>query len=582
MKKCKQILSMILCMALALSLLAGCGGPAPAKTSQSAGTDDILNNKETIKLTIFSQTANWSGAQAGWGATLLKDLFNVEVTIIPDADGTYETRMESGNLGDIVIWGSNGDQYQAAVNKGMLFDWEDEDLLATYGQDIQKYFPQALEANRSLNADGKIYGIGHGIAGESGEHDLFLYDWGTRWDAYAAAGYPEVNDLDDLVEAFKKMKQVCPTGDDGKPTYAASIWPDWDGNVVMYVKALAEGYYGYKEMGIGLYDSKTGDFYDCLAENGPYLNALRFFNKLYQNDLLDPDSMTQTYDTMIAKVKNGNILFSIFDYAGSIAFNSEAHIAANQYMAPLVPAEASVIVEGLNVNGNERIWSIGANCVYPEKAMQIINWLSTPEGAMTIWYGIKGLMWDYDENGNTYFTELGKKCTTDPLGTDLTGVEWKSPYSGETYVLDGTFNDGLLQLNNITWAQGAANPDSASGERFNKNTWISEQGEAKNECEADWREKTGANGPQEYLNSVSYTMIPPVAFAEATRDAELELKWQQVIKAIKEGSWNAMYAGSDEEFEQIVANTRASCEGYGYQDCVDWCKAEAARRFAMQ
>ncbi|MGM9607036.1 MAG: hypothetical protein ACI3XJ_05970 [Oscillospiraceae bacterium] len=582
-KTSKRILSLLLAAMMVLSLFAGCGSKTSSGSSAKAddGYDPLIDNDETINLTVFSQLANWSGAQTGWGAVLLKDMFNIELTIIPDSDGTYETRMESGNLGDIVVWGSNGDEYKAAVDQGMLFDWEEEDLVATYGKDILSYFPDALEANRELNADGKIYGYGYNVASESGQHDLFTYDWGIRWDAYAAAGYPEVKDLDDFVVALKAMKEAVPTGDDGKTTYAASLWPDWDGNMVMYVKALAEGYYGYKELGIGLYDSATGDFYDCLEENGPYLNALKFFNNLYQAGLLDPDSMTQTYDTMIAKVRSGNILFSIFDYAGSIAFNSEQHVAENKYMAPLVPKDASVIVEGLTTAGKDRIWSIGNNTVYPEKCMQLINWLSTPDGAMTIWYGIKGLMWDYDENGNTYFTELGKKCYEDN-STDLTGVEWTSPYTGKTYTLDGTFNDGMLQINNTTWASGAENPDSVEGECFHQSTWASRMGDAKNDTEADWREKTGCVGTQEYLDSCSYTMIPAVNFAEATKSPELDLKWQQVIKAIKEGSWNAMYAKTDAEFQQIVDNMRSACNGYGYDECVQWCREQAAARFALQ
>ncbi len=599
MKQFKRILSLMLVLTMVFALLSGCGSSSTSESTaateaqsdtsaQSEGSegeqedyDPLIDNEETIKLTVFSQTSNWSGAQIGWGATLLKDLFNIELVIIPDSDGTYETRMESGNLGDIVIWGSNGDQYQAAAEQGMLFDWEEEDLVSNYGKDIVNYFNEALEANRELNADGKIYGFGHGVSNESGQHDLFIYDWGIRWDAYAAAGYPEVKNLDDFVDALKAMQEACPTGDNGKTTYAASLWPDWDGNMVMYVKALAEGYYGYKEMGIGLYDSSNGDFYDCLEEDGPYLKALKFFNDLYQEGLLDPDSMTQTYDTMIAKVRSGNVLFSIFDYAGSTAFNTAQHISENKYMASLVPEEASVIVEGLSTAGGVRIWSIGNSSVYPEKCMQLLNYLSTPEGAMTIWYGIKGLMWDYDENGNTYFTELGQKCYED-ASTDLTGVEWTSPYTGKTYTLDGTFNDGMLQLNNITWAQGADNPDSAEGECFHQSTWVSRQGEAKNETEADWRERTGCLGTQEYLDSCNYTMIPAVNFAESARSSELDLKWQQVIKAIKEGSWNAIYAKTDEEFQQIVDNMRTSCNGYGYDECVDWCKEQAAARFALQ
>lgn len=575
--KAKRVVSLLLSLVLTAGLLAGCGGPQKIWTD-----DDIINNDETIKLTVFSQTANWSGAQSGWAATYLKDRFNVELTIIPDTDGAYQTRMEKGDLGDIVVWGTNGDQYATAVDRGLLFDWESEDLVHKFGPYIEEHFPDALEANRALNSDGKVYGIGYSVTDEPNQHDTFAYDWGIRWDLYKELGYPKVDNLDDLAVVLQQMKEICPTGDDGKNTYGMSLWPDWDGNMVMYVKAMASAYYGYDELGFGLYDSQTGDYYDCLEEDGPYMDSLHFFNKLYRMGLLDPDSMTQPYDNMSAKVTNGNVFFSIFDYAGSILFNTPTHVADNKYMASLVPTDANVIVYGISTGGSDRIWSIGSKALFPEKCMQIINWLHTPEGAMTIWYGIQGLMWDYDGDGNTYFTDLGETCYFDPT-TDLTGTEWTSPFSGKTYTLDGTFNDGKIQANNITWGFGARNPDSATDECFHFSTWESQMGQPKNDTDADWRAYNNALGTQEYMNTVNYTIVPVVStYHEPAREAELELKWNQVKTAVVNGSWNAIYAKDDAEFDRIISQMRSDCEAYGYDECIEWCNQQAASKFAMQ
>lgn len=588
-----RILAMLLSMVMVLGLLAGCGGnpstPSNTGTPDTQGStvdpadDPLLNNEETVNLTVFSQTANWSGAQTGWSAALLKDKFNIELTIIPDTNGAYQTRMESKNLGDIVIWGNNGDEYTAAVNQGLLFDWDEEDLVNTYGKDIVSTFPAALEANRAINADGQVYGIANDLTDTEGQHNTFIYDWGIRWDLYQQLGHPEVKNLDDLAEVLGQMKEICPTGDDGKPTYAFSIWPDWDGEVVMYVKSMASAYYGYDgdAPGLGLYDPTNGNFYDCLDENGPYMESLRFFNKLYRNGLIDPDSMTQTYDQMMPKMQKGNCFMSIFDYAGSGLYNTPEHIADGKIMLPLVPEDANVVVYGLSTGGDKRIWSIGNNTLYPEKCMQLINWLCTPEGAMTIWYGIKGLMWDYDENGNITFTELGQECANNPQ-YDLTGIEWTSEETGKTYTLDGTFNDGMIQANNTTWALGAVNPDS-NGERYNKATWSSQVGEPRNEADADWRAITGTNGNQFYMETVNYLLNPTVSdFSLPEKDAELDLKWNQVKVAVVNGSWNAMYAKDDAEFESIVSQMRSEAESYGYQDCVDWCKEQAQIKFSMQ
>ena len=566
----KKLIAMLLSLVLTVSLLAGMGGSA------------LAAGDEVTTLTVYSQLANFSGTQGGWSSVLLKDMLGIELVIVPESDGTYQTRMESGDLGDIVVWGSNDKDYQDAVAQGLLFDWEEEDLLDNYGPYIAETFGEALDANREINNDGLLHGFGHNLALSADNHENFFYTWDIRWDLYKELGYPEVKTLDDLVDVLAQMKELEPTDDNGNPTYAASPWPDWDGDMVMYVKSTAQNITGYDEMGLGLYDAVNGEYHGVLEENGPYLQALKFYNKLYQRGLLDPDSMTQNYSQMQAKVTSGGVMFSIFDYAGSTLFNTDSHLAAGKYMTSLQPTDTTNIAYGLSLAGGIRVWSIGNYTDYPEKCMEFINWMATPEGAMTGWYGLKGLMWDYDEEGHTYFTELGLKCHNDPT-TDLTGVEWTSPYTGKTYTLDGTFNDGMIQINNTTWSQSAENPDSIEGETFHYSSWESMKGEAVNEAEQDWRDHNGGvSTNQEYLEQQSYSIIPGVNYSASERSTELQLTWSQVTTAVKQGSWNAIYAESDEEFDSIVADMIEQCEAYGYEDCLAWGENEAALKYQLQ
>lgn len=163
----KKILSLV----LALMLLAG-AVPALAEVPYYAVTSDLYKyyplEDDTITLTAYSQLANYSGVQTGWGAALLKDLFNVELNIVPDMDGTYETRMSSGNLGDLVIWGANGADYKNAIEKGKLLDWEEDDLGADYAPYIFENYGAALAANRDISGTGKVYGIGMDVALQQG------------------------------------------------------------------------------------------------------------------------------------------------------------------------------------------------------------------------------------------------------------------------------------------------------------------------------------------------------------------------------------------------------------------------------
>lgn len=556
MKLFKKITAAVLSAAMVFSMT------ACSKSNQAGG-----NKEAPITLTVYSQLANYSGEQVGWFAKELLDRFNVIINIIPDSDGTFDTRMESGNLGDIVVFGSAGKEYKAAVSGGALLDWNEDDILATYGPYIAENMQAALAKNQSINSDGLVHGIGHDIATNSENHKDFFYTWDIRWDIYKEIGYPAINTLDDLADVLEQMQQACPTDEKGNKTYGVSLWPDWDGNVVMYVKSMATAWYGYDELHLGLYDSETGEFHGALEEGGPYLEMLAFFNQLYRRGLLDPDSMTQTYNEMADKVLNGGVFFSIFDYAGSLIYNTEEHMAENKMMLTLTPDDACPITYGMDTAGGNRIWAIGAKTEYPELCMEIINWLCTPEGRMVSEYGPEGLTWYYDDEGNTYFTELGAAA--------IRNVDTK--LSDEL----GLFGDGRQQINNTTWSLDAENPDS-NGETYNWQRWKSNSTGASCDIQQDWMDFTGAISTQDYLNKKNYVVAPATTYTDGDKSDELLVTWNQVTDCIVKGSWNAIYASSDEEFEKIVSKMISDANEYGYAECLEWNENEAAIRHALE
>lgn len=618
--KLKKILSAVLAVSMMAAVTTGCGGSTDTTTTDQTGdtaqaadnsADDSADNSDAdvseaendseteaaadgeevresdedfaelygttdpINITIYSQLANYSGELTGWFAELMKQKYNVVMTIIPDSDGTFDTRMESGDLGDIVIFGSTGNQYQRAATSGMLFDWNEDDILSDYGPYVKAHMPYALENNANLNnsigAGDVVYGFGHNVATSTEDHEAFFYTMDLRWDLYKELGYPEVNTIDDLYNLFVSMKEICPTDEAGNETYAVSMWPDWDGNMVMYVKAFATCYWGYDEMGFGLYDVETGKYHDALEPDGPYLKSLKFFNKLYQAGLVDPNSITQTYDKMSEKAQNGGIFFSIFDYAGSALYNSEDHLTAGKGMYPMVPKDASPLCYGMNVMGGNRVWTIGANTEYPELCMAIINYLTTPEGYMTYWYGPKDVCWYYDENGNSCLTELGEQAYKDRKGT-IMPAEWGGI----------SFNEGTFQANNTTWSRDASNPDS-NGETYNCDNWVSRRADTDYDILNDWRDRTGCYNAQEYLNTTNYKVSLATSYSESSKSDELEIIWEQVKNTIVTSSWNAIYAESDEEFDKIVADMTAKVKEYDPNgECLAWCENEAAIRCGLE
>lgn len=149
-KLLKKLTAVTLSAAMVLSMSA-------CSKSNGAGTDKKGN---PITLTVFSQLANYNGEQVGWFAKEMLDRFNVKLNIIPDSDGTFDTRMESGNLGDIVVFGSAGKQYKAAVEAGALLDWNEDNMLNDCAPYIAENMQAALEKNKQINSDGLVHGIG--------------------------------------------------------------------------------------------------------------------------------------------------------------------------------------------------------------------------------------------------------------------------------------------------------------------------------------------------------------------------------------------------------------------------------------
>ena len=140
----------------ALAILACALAAVPA----FAGPKDIPASvipKETVTLQVYDQLANYSGIQAGWFADVMLKKFNVKLNIIsqPAGSGVFQTRMASGSLGDLVIWGNDQEEYVNAYKAGMLFNWDDEKLLDSYGPYIKASMPFALEKNRKISA-GKL------------------------------------------------------------------------------------------------------------------------------------------------------------------------------------------------------------------------------------------------------------------------------------------------------------------------------------------------------------------------------------------------------------------------------------------
>lgn len=590
MRKTKKVLALLLASVMTLSL-AGCGSKTTsnpkvtdAPTQGAAATKapdatqaptqepdvDVLEDiipAETVTLNVYSQLSNYQGLQIGWFGDVLLEKFNVKFNIINEGEGVFSTRMESGDLGDIVIFGDDGDQYKQAVQNGMLFDWEDEDLVQTYGSYIYENMFSSLTKNKNISG-GTLYGYGHDVAVNAGDFSDFDYHPDLRWDLYQKIGSPEINELEDYIGVLKAMKEIEPKSDSGKETYGVSLFADWDGNMVMFVKATVTNFFGLDEFHSGFYNADNGEFEGSLEENGHYYRSLKFYNKLYQENLLDPDSMTQGYDGTNEDYKDGAAFFCIFGWMAAPAYNTAEHMEAGKEMLPVAAKNQDTLVYGLNPNGGNRVWTIGAKTQYPELAMAIINWLSTPEGNLTMLYGPQDVCWEYLPDGSVDLTDFGLKAKME------SNVTMPAPYTGY-------FTDGTAQHNNTTW-QLNTEILGLNGQTYNYLFWPKYLSLPVSTAQQSWRDATGTTSFREYLAQFDYSISKANTYSATQRSDELDTIFKQVGEAVKNGSWEAIYAKDDAEFQAIWDKMVADANNYGYQQIVDWCVEEAKLRHASE
>lgn len=576
--KAKRIFATLLTIALILSMTA-CNATKTANDTdtpmpaESAGTSETPKpaGKELYKIDVFTMLGNKAGEQTGWFAKIVKDKFNIEMNMIASnvegGDTKFATMMATGDLGDIVIFGSDSDnKWLDALKANALLDWTTNGLLDTHGKYIVENYSKAIEKNRISFGNGKsVYGIGHTVAnmpdGPS-EGEEMTYHSEMRWDLYEKIGMPEIESPEDLLHVLKKMQELEPTSDSGMPTYGFSIWSDWDGNMVMYVKAFAAlfGYDegdGFNNAGFLLYSPDDGDCQGALDPDGWYIRTLKMLFNANQMGLLDPDSISQKYDDVVRKYQDGAILFSLFPWACNV-YNTPERVNEGKGFR-FVPIKGEKIISyGFDERGGHRLISIGAKAEQPERLMELINWLYTPEGVMTNYNGPEGLTWEM-KNGRPVVTEFGKQALPN------NPVDVPAEFGG------GTYQDGQNQMNFEFVHRNAINPET--NEPYEYKLWTSVLEESASTLVKNWRTAMGALTTKDYLLKNNMISVKRPVFMgrapEIMPDALMQ-KQGQVATVIKQYSWRMMYAKDEAEFNQLLTEMTTKAKGLGYDEVFQW------------
>lgn len=566
-----------------------------------------IKPKEPLTLKVYSQFINkdfFSNSETfilpdSNFAKLLKTNFNVQFEFV--------SSVEDATQADIFILDSSTDFYKTNIENQAFLNWETDDLLETWAPYLEKYFKTPLQKNRFQNSAQKyVHGIPTNLTLFSYETQTPIYNWQLEEKYFAQTiellKNKEIKTLDDYFailqciktpskiidlnsqyqvenqkaetktdaniegeesivsesleeeaeienqevqtpEDLEKLLQTLNQQDsERKKIYALSLYKDSEKNpeheLNIFAKEFVASYFGQESFYLGFYDSKTGKFQSPLEKNSVYIQALKFLNKLYQNDLINPKSEKYTKKQFLQ------------DYQNNVAFWKYSPIfqespSENQYTT-VFPEDSSPIIYGKSVYGSENLWAISATSEHPELCLAIINYISTPEGILSLLYGPKKENWNIKK---------GK-------------LELISQTTQENQ------NSQIAQYNKIL--EFPVDFNSINPLTNKKYTFVTQQSQQTNQPKENQQNANDYN----YKNS---TIVPITLYKKAEIPEDFAESYKNLSILINTKSHQAIFAKTSADFDKIISELTEECtKNEDWQILIDFFKEEAQKKATFE
>ncbi len=548
MKKGK-VFSIFTVMVVSTALLCSCGN---GKKDSKSGSDN-----KPMTLEIYDVAANYQGMQSGWFAKVVKDKFNIELNIIAPqvaGDSIYQLRASSGNLGDIVLLEAT--QFNDCLEAGLIKDITAE---LKNSPNLMKFEDQITTFNKGLpgNSAGKLYGIPTEMTDTSPttvtQERIYSLPQ-LKWNLYNQIGAPELKNLDDLLKAFVEIRKIHPTNANGDPAYPLSLWPDWDGgdgmigiaNVVQLTT-----WYGEKIKGSAILKQDGKTFYPLTDKSGTYYKMLKFLNDAYRLKVVDPDSGTQDWNSVCAKISNGQVDF--IWYTWEIGFwNTTDRYTDGSAFCFIPVKDQRYYADSDSYYGSGRVFGVGSK-VSPEKykrIMEFLDWYASPESLVIQHAGLEGFNYEVGPDGK--YLQLNDNALMDNLPVP-------AEFGG------GGYNDGYNAINQWIGASICTNPKT--GELYNNQYWKSYKEKNMTQMRRDWEKKYDATDATNYMvKNNALVVSPSVSVSLPSDSADISVIRNSVNHAVCDASWRMIFAADDKAFDKMWDEMVTELNGFGFED----------------
>lgn len=371
------------------ALLTGC--------AKEGEVQDTEKKQEDTVLTILVQQSgtNMSGTWEGESADRLYEETGIRLEFYSNGNGN-EKRLKqylaAGTLPDIIGF-RDMEQAELLTGAGVLADldeWEEElsDVFETSGYETAlRYYRENFGGEEE-----DLYFLLTSVGKQGAEKDYWMPM--VQWNAYEKAGCPQVEHLEDYLDAAEQMLEKKAMTAMGEPVYGFSLCSDWTDKKMQQPSSL----YGYYRMDVGslsplfAVDAKTGTIQGILEEDSFYKQALHFYFEANQRELLDPDSRTQTFEKLQEKYQKGQILFSGYAWqTGEYGRTETKEEEQSDGYIPLVAGDMTLYQRPENPVGENWFFAVNKNSEKQEKACEFLNWFYTPENIVKLYEEKEGM-----------------------------------------------------------------------------------------------------------------------------------------------------------------------------------------------
>lgn len=424
----KRIIACILVLMMLVSAI-GCGksstpGENPPDTEPSSSTGetstggtqaqeeaaDAQTREEYVIDIMDPEASSFLSTDTALGQ-IIKEKFNI-VFNVTSYSGNYDEQvalMVSGQSYPEIVRLRNNEDIQTYAKAGALLDLEE--LANSCGaQNFLAYHKDTIQLAKMSSGDGHLYTWEYDSPQVALSSDIWI-----RSDVLEAAGWPDVLTEDEWIDVLKiGMEQFPETN--GQPTIGLTM-PGGEGYGVQGIMPILYEKGGYTAMGGNnavIYNDKE-DKYEDYFQNEYVKSSLRFFNRLYQEGLLDPECFSDLSSQTNEKAVAGRALALWYTGGWYVkASNAALEEAGHPEMSYV---EMPVMSQDQIDNGETRHFrelqnypyqsmAITKNARYPERIMEMLDYFSSEEGQILLGWGIEGEHYTVEDGVRTPTQEL--------------------------------------------------------------------------------------------------------------------------------------------------------------------------------